>query len=321
MKLPTISIITPVYNGLPYIKECIESVQAQDFQDWEMIISDNCSTDGTNEYIKTLSDSRIKIYYQEENLGIFGNLNFAFTKATAPISQILCADDYFNKKDSLTLIVEYWKKAEPEIGFCRFNIVDSFQIKVLPSVVKNGDSEILFFIFGNIPGNLSNISLRTHIVNHIGGFNPSLPYSGDFDFWVRAARVFDMGIEAKNITFVRRHPGVASNYLNKKGELISQIFLVVEEIYIQLLHKFPELKFSLRFHANLIYECQQRNSAIKIVLKGNSDYYKALTLETNKVSFLFSSPYRWLLFVLSCGGRFFRTTSAKKLLNKSKNLK
>ena len=39
--VPAISILTPVWNGLPYIKECIESVLSQDFQDWEMIIGDN----------------------------------------------------------------------------------------------------------------------------------------------------------------------------------------------------------------------------------------------------------------------------------------
>ena len=41
--LPAISILTPVWNGLPYIQECVESVIAQDFQDWEMIIGDNAS--------------------------------------------------------------------------------------------------------------------------------------------------------------------------------------------------------------------------------------------------------------------------------------
>jgi len=320
MKLAVISIITPVYNGLPYIKECIDSVLSQDYEDWEMIITDNCSTDGTVDYLKTIRDSRIKIFYQEENLGIFGNLNFAFTQATATISHILCADDYFYKKDSLGLVVDYWRKAEPEVGFCRFNLVDSFQIKVFPPVVKHTDSEMLFFIFGNIPGNLSNISLRTHIVKNIGWFNPKLPYAGDFDFWVRAARVFDMGIEKKSISYVRRHPGVASNYLNQRGELISQNFKIVQEIYGNLLIKFPHLNYNLKLHATLNYDLQQKNTAIKLLLKGNSYYYKELYLQEKKVIFLFSSPYRWLFFLLTIGGRFFRSSSAKILLSKSKYL-
>ncbi len=67
--VPAISIITPVWNGLPYIKECVESVLAQDFQDWEMIVGDNASEDGTSEYLRTLNDPRIKVFRHEKNLG------------------------------------------------------------------------------------------------------------------------------------------------------------------------------------------------------------------------------------------------------------
>ncbi|WP_432713823.1 glycosyltransferase family 2 protein [Pedobacter sp.] len=67
---PSISIITPVWNGLPFIKECIDSVLSQDHACWEMLISDNCSTDGTRAYLDTLKDPRIKIFKQESNLGI-----------------------------------------------------------------------------------------------------------------------------------------------------------------------------------------------------------------------------------------------------------
>ena len=49
--VPAISILTPVWNGLPYVKECIASVLAQEFQDWELLIGDNGSTDGTREYL------------------------------------------------------------------------------------------------------------------------------------------------------------------------------------------------------------------------------------------------------------------------------
>ena len=73
--VPTISILTPVWNGLPYIKECVDSVFAQEFQDWELIISDNGSTDGTRDYLDTLKDQRVRIFKQEKNLGIDGNLN------------------------------------------------------------------------------------------------------------------------------------------------------------------------------------------------------------------------------------------------------
>jgi glycosyltransferase involved in cell wall biosynthesis len=70
---PAISILTPVWNGLPYIKECVNSVLAQDFQDWEMIVGDNASDDGTSEYLRTLTDPRIKVFRHDKNMGVCTN--------------------------------------------------------------------------------------------------------------------------------------------------------------------------------------------------------------------------------------------------------
>jgi glycosyltransferase involved in cell wall biosynthesis len=317
MKVPKIAIVTPAYNSLPYIKKCIDSVLLQDFEDWELVISDDCSTDDTVDYLKTIVDPRIKIFYQEKNLGIFGNLNFAFTKVTAPISQLLCTDDYFYTKEALAILVEYWKQANQEIGFCRFNFKGAFQKKVIPPIVKYSDAELLFFSFGNIPGNLSNVSLRTDIVKEIGWFNPDLPYAGDFDFWVRASRIYNMGIESEVITYVRRHPNVASNYLNKNGEIIAQLFTIVQEMYTNLLLKYPEYRFNLKMVATN-YDVLHRDTAIRLFLKGNRKYYQSLTKEVNKVTFLFAKPLIWLMFIVSFGGRLFLTTPSKILLKKVK---
>ena len=91
--MPRISVLMPVYNGMPYIPEAVESVLAQDEQDWELVISDNGSTDSTRDYLSTLQDPRIRVHLQQANLGIFGNLNFLLAQAQASIAKILCADD------------------------------------------------------------------------------------------------------------------------------------------------------------------------------------------------------------------------------------
>ena len=76
--VPSISIVTPVWNGLPYIKELLSLSLSQDFQDWEMIIGDNSSTDGTSEYLQTLNDPRIKVFRHEKNLGVYRNIHFSY---------------------------------------------------------------------------------------------------------------------------------------------------------------------------------------------------------------------------------------------------
>ena len=78
MEKGLVSVITPTYNCAKFIRETIESVQKQTYQQWEMIIVDDCSTDNTKEivdkYIK--EDSRIKYFCLENNSGYIFVINF-----------------------------------------------------------------------------------------------------------------------------------------------------------------------------------------------------------------------------------------------------
>ncbi|NJP18602.1 MAG: glycosyltransferase family 2 protein [Hydrococcus sp. CRU_1_1] len=79
-KQPRVSIGLPVYNGEPFIKEAIESILVQTFKDFELIISDNASSDRTQEICQAyaVKDGRIRYYRNEENLGAARNFNRVF---------------------------------------------------------------------------------------------------------------------------------------------------------------------------------------------------------------------------------------------------
>lgn len=276
---PAISIITPVWNGMPFIIECVESVLAQDFDDWELLISDNGSADGTRDYLGTLNDPRIRIFYQKKNLGIIGNVNFLFSKVRASISQILCADDYFTGPGSLSSIVRYWQAAPAGLGFVRFNHMEpstclsfDFQKEIAPPVLSAEEAGLWFFVFGNIPGNLSNVSLRTSLVAGTGWFNPDFPFAGDFEFWSRAARKVAMGIENEMVIYVRRHENTASNYLSLKGELYPQHIAIYERLIDELSPFFNRRKL-INFFNFEVCSFHYRNG-IKAALHGNFAYLK-----------------------------------------------
>ena len=94
---PLISIITPTYNHEKYIGECIDSVLAQDYPNWEQIIIDDGSTDNTRNIITNYNDKRIK-YFKQDNLGVF-NLKKTYNKALelseGEYIAILEGDDYW----------------------------------------------------------------------------------------------------------------------------------------------------------------------------------------------------------------------------------
>jgi len=279
MREPVITIITPIYNGLPFLKECVASVLKQDFTAWEWLISDDGSTDGSREYLESLKDARIKIFLQPHNLGIFGNLNFLFRKASCELSQILCQDDYFVGSTGLSTIINYWNNAPADIGFVRFNHVElsesqtiRYQVSVASTVIRPDQSDLWFFVFGNIPGNLSNVSLRTKIVKEVGEFNQNLPFAGDFDFWIRAAKTVSMGVEKEVIVFVRRHKNVASNFLSTNGELFTQHIEIYERLIESLSTRYSKTRLIDYFNYEI---CSfHYRTAIKSAVNGKFTYLK-----------------------------------------------
>ena len=78
-----LSIGMPVYNGELFIERAIESILAQTFTDFELIISDNASTDSTQEICQNFSkkDDRIRIFKQEKNIGVHRNFYFLLSQA------------------------------------------------------------------------------------------------------------------------------------------------------------------------------------------------------------------------------------------------
>jgi glycosyltransferase involved in cell wall biosynthesis len=93
MKQVKVSVCIPVYNGAKYIKEAINSALNQSFQDFEIIVVDNKSTDNSLEIVRAITDSRIRIFENESNLGMLGNWNKILTLANGEYIKILPADD------------------------------------------------------------------------------------------------------------------------------------------------------------------------------------------------------------------------------------
>ena len=101
-----ISIITASYNYEEYIKPAIESVLAQDYSDWELIIVDDCSTDNSIKVIESFQDSRIKLIKNEKNLGLKQTLLKGIENASGEYIAFLESDDiwrldYLSKKKAV----------------------------------------------------------------------------------------------------------------------------------------------------------------------------------------------------------------------------
>ena len=93
--LPTVSVVMPVYNALPHLDEAIESILGQTFRNFEFVILDDCSTDGSRERAADWAarDSRIRLLKSGENLGPVGSSNVVARAAGAGLVARMDADD------------------------------------------------------------------------------------------------------------------------------------------------------------------------------------------------------------------------------------
>lgn len=271
---PAISILTPVWNGLPYLRECVESALAQEFQNWEMVIADNCSDDGTTEYLRSLTDPRIRVFRHERNIGVYRNIHFLFNKASAEIFVGLCADDYFLNPKCLGAVVEEWAQSGADVGLMtsnwtsrqrKHNRTAAYAAEVLPNKLNGLHSSFAFFLFGCFPGNFSEVSGRVKFVapEH---YLYDVRYSADYEYWMRIAYRHGIYLSNKDIVYIRRHDRVAATYTITKGEYHEESYPIYEQI-INDLSAYCDKSLLINFY-NIELCSYHLRDAIKSALKG-----------------------------------------------------
>jgi len=124
-KQPLVSVVTPVYNGESYLAECIESVSAQTYSNWEYIIVNNCSTDRTFQIASSYAkqDNRIRVHNSQDFVGVIENHNLAFSliASDSKYCKVVSADDWLFP-ECVSRMVSL-AEANPSVG-----IVGSYQL-------------------------------------------------------------------------------------------------------------------------------------------------------------------------------------------------
>lgn len=133
-----VSIIMPSWNTEKYIKQSIESVINQSYQNWELLIVDDCSTDQTEQIVKPfLIDKRVKFYRNKKNLGAALTRNVALKKASGEWVAFLDSDDLWHP-DKLMHQLQYMKKNDLIFSYHEYEKIDE-QGNALGIIVSGPD--------------------------------------------------------------------------------------------------------------------------------------------------------------------------------------
>lgn len=186
MTRPTVSVIIPCYNYGRFLQDAVDSVLQQTFQDFEIIVVDDHSTDNTpDEAAKFTSNERIKYVRQPHNVGQSQNRNTGINLAQGEFITFLDADDAYEKDmlEKLLLVLEDHRFG---VSYCLSAIYDAQLQNVLsyPSLdrVKTGNVVKDLYIGNFIPG--MTLMTRLNLVKKIGGFHDEKQSFGlGVDWW------------------------------------------------------------------------------------------------------------------------------------------
>ncbi len=222
-----VSVCIPVYNTQNYIQGTIESILNQTFKDFELIISDNNSTDKTVEKIKEFKDDRIKIIQNKINVGMVKNWNILLENSRGEYIQFVCADDIL-EKDCLERKVEVLNKnKDMSLVFSSTKIIDKNGKCLLVRKLGNKDKIFNGQKFGkksfrcrNIYGEPSNVMFKRNISKEIGIFNEKLSYTPDWEYWIRLSKKGKVGYINQALSNFRIIPTSGTSYFLKNKKIM-----------------------------------------------------------------------------------------------------
>jgi len=240
-----ISVIIPVFNQVKYIGQAIDSVIKQKGCEFECIVVDGGSTDGTVDILKKYSK---KIYWKsEKDNGLSNAVNKGLKKATGDIITFIGSDDYY-ASDDVFLKVEKLFKNNPDWNCLNgnYNIVDPEGRKIQSYVIwykqflRNLPFQSLLIGITNFIIQPSTF-WRKQLMEKVGFLDENLKYCMDYDYWLRIIKKNKIAITNDRLVNYRIHPG------SNRGSSYKKLFLE-DELVIRKYFKNSFILFLHKIH-------------------------------------------------------------------------
>ena len=218
---PAVSVCIPTYNGERFIGQAIESVLKQTFTNFELIVVDDASTDGTAGIVNQFSYSCIRLIQNSTNLGLAGNWNKALGSCTAPLIKLLCHDDLLYESCLAEQVTQF---ADSAVGLvsARRDVIDEAGrtvmrargakagrrngLRMIREIVRSGTNPL---------GEPSAVMFRAELLRRVNGFRDGRPYMIDVDFYCRLLKECDAVCLPQTLCAFRVSRGALSSQLSR----------------------------------------------------------------------------------------------------------
>lgn len=273
---PKVSVVITCYNYGQYIKEAIDSVLAQTWKDYEIIVIDDGSSDNTRLIISQYCNNENIHYIYQDNLGASSARNRGLAESKGNIVAFLDADDIW-MPEKLELQLQSFNKNEIGVVYTRRYWID-------PSGIVFGGNErtlrrgnVLDYIFVDNFICFSSSAVRKDLLEVVGGFDENLVMGMDYDLWVRLAALcqFDY-VDRPLVKYRTGHANLSRNTIKRYecAEKIMRKNLSNPDIYKKMSWWVPRYAWAdtWKNKGNVVRRQGNFSSAISLYVKALANY-------------------------------------------------
>ena len=271
--MPKVSVIIPNYNHARYLCERIDSVLAQTFADFELILLDDCSTDNSREIISTYENhtSVKEIVFNKTNSGSsFIQWNKGMNLCTGEYIWIAESDDVAHKDFLATLVAVLDANKSVSVAYTQsYNIDEDGTIKGTWNkltdklnaqkwqydFIESGTEEVKkYMVYRNVIPNASAVLFRKSVKEKTGGPDETYKLNGDWNFWIKLLIGSDVAYKAKCLNYFRMHKENVRSKSEKEGLNYYEYTRIIEDVFSRIQFSSAEKKDIINyFHSQFSY--------------------------------------------------------------------
>ena len=259
MNKPLISILMTIYNHQNFLKDSINSIIKQNYNNWELIAINNGSTDDTSSVLKKIKDKRIKKVFLKKNIGRTNCLNYGLKKCKGKYVAILDSDD-ISKFNRVKLQLNFLEKNK------KIFLVGSnyYLINENKKIIKNVKNSLIFLnnprslLYKNLIAH-STVMYRKSMMKKIGNYPKSFKYAQDYAFYLKIFKKYKIHIMNKNLVKIR------APHIEAETSRVFKTKTITSEELRLLLYSYKN--FILNFHEKLFISFYILKKYLKLILR------------------------------------------------------
>jgi len=234
IQTPQVSVIIPTYNRARFLDEAIQSVLNQRFQDFELIVVDDGSSDDTPELVAQISDSRIRYVRHEENRGISAALNTGIQASRGEYIARLDSDDIWLSKMLATQIQALNTHPKAGLAYAKTGAMDQDGTRIpgmwgQPEFFPGETFKSL--LYGDFTSNVT-IVVRRECLDQVGLYDEAFQVNEDWELWLRVARLYRFAFVDDVLAIRRWHENnvtqinspLFQEHLEGRSEVLDKVF-------------------------------------------------------------------------------------------------